>query len=648
MRRIGNILPKKNLPVPESFYSIRFQLYLIIFLLSFLLVGSILSTLASIWDHTGEEAQLEIVNQQRSILLHSISMIDRDPETVFDPTYDIEMFEHNLLVLITGGIGVDHDGGDLEVSPPQDDFIRNQLTNISTTWDSYRDLLVQIEALPEIGSSNEKLLDAARNQYSILINQIGELVIILEDHMANDHRKLILFELIFMFLAIPLIIFGGSVIRRRIVDPMLVLRDAATRFGQGELSTSIQIVGHDEVAELADTFETMRSEILKSSKRLENQVAVRTHELSVAFEFSQDIVQQLDFENLLKMIVERAYLLMRSDHVSLCLTNPVNNTIEMYVDSSRDYLKVSKPSQPADFVGDVAIDGKVAIVPVSDYGCKFIASHTSKQCVSVPLRSGDRIIGAICALRDRSEKIDESETKAFALLANSATVAIENLRLIRSNEQHVHANAAAMERQRIASDLHDNLIQMLNLINLRVSNIESGILKGPDMNVLADIESVKSNVAVSIEQVRMMMGDIVSTHKTNENLVLSVDENVRSFEEKTGLEVKILGSGDFLNKLPALSQKQVFMILNEALTNIHRHAQAASVKVRFEDMQNQVLMEIEDNGKGFQADVEQGSQHYGLRIMRTRAERSGGSLSVISAPGQGTKIKAIFPFELQE
>jgi len=648
LRSIGKILPKKSLIVSKSFYSIRFQLYSIIFLLSFLLVGSILSTLASVWDHAGEEAQLKIVNQQRSILLHSVSLIDRNQETVFDPTYTIETFEKNLLALINGGIGIDQDGVVLEVSPPQDDPIRNQLEKISNTWDSYRNLLVKIKIIPESNSSREALLDVAQNQSSILIDQVDELVILLAEHMANDHRKLMLFQLALMLFAVPLIALGGSVIRRRIVNPMLVLRDAATRFGQGKLSTSIQIAGNDEVAELADTFETMRLEIIKSNKRLENQVAVRTHELSVAFEFSQDIVQQLDFENLLKMIVERASLLMRSDYVSLCLTNPVNNTIEMYVDSSRDYLNGTKPSQPADLVDDVAVHGKVAIVPVADYGCKFIASHTSKQCVSVPLRSGDRIIGAICALRDRSEKIDESETKAFALLANSATVAIENLRLIRSNEQHVRANAATIERQRLASDLHDNLIQILNLINLKISSIESGVLKGSDISILADIASVKSNVTASIEQVRMMMGDIVSTHQTNENLVLSVEENVRSFEEKTGLKVKILGSGDFLNKLPALSQKQVSMILNEALTNTHRHAQAGSVKLRFEEEQSQILMEIEDDGQGFQADVEQGNQHYGLRIMRTRAERSGGSLSVVSTPGQGTKIIALFPFEFQK
>ena len=648
MRSISKIMPKKRLTVLKSFYSIRSQLYLIILFLSFLLIGSILSTLLSIWDHAGEEAQLQIVNQQRSILLQTTSLIDRDPETIFEPTYSIEIFEKNLLALKKGGVGVDRDGLALEVSPPQDAPFRNQLTKISNTWDSYRNLLIKIDTLPENDSSREVLMDLAQNHYSILIDQIDEIVVLLEEHMTNDHRRLILFEVMLMFLAIPLIIFGGSVIRRRIVDPLLVLRDAATRFGQGDLSASIRIMGYDEVAELADTFETMRSEILESNRRLENQVAVRTHELSVAFEFSQDIVQQLDFEILLKMIVERSSVLMRSDHVSLCLTNPANKTIEMYVDSSRDYLKGNKPSQPADLVGDVAIDGKVAIVPVSDYGCKFIASHASKQCVSVPLRSGDRVIGAICALRDRSEKIDESESKAFALLANSATVAIENLRLIRVNEQHVRANAAVMERQRLASDLHDNLLQILNLINLRVGDIKSGILKSSDMNVLADIESVKSNVAVSIEQVRMMMGDIVSTSQLSENLELRVENDIRSFEKKTGLKVMVLGSGDFLNKLPVLSQKQVSMILNEALTNTHRHAQAANVKVRFEDEQSQVLMEIEDDGRGFQTDVELGSQHYGLRIMRTRAERSGGSLSVVSAPGQGTKIKALFPFKLQE
>ena len=90
------------------------------------------------------------------------------------------------------------------------------------------------------------------------------------------------------------------------------------------------------------------------------------------------------------------------------------------------------------------------------------------------------------------------------------------------------------------------------------------------------------------------------------------------------------------------------MILTEALTNIHRHADAEKVAVLFEQNQDKVLMTIEDNGRGFHTDLDYGGHHYGLRIMQTRAERSGGSLIVESGPGQGTRIMVSFPFIVQE
>ena len=110
----------------------------------------------------------------------------------------------------------------------------------------------------------------------------------------------------------------------------------------------------------------------------------------------------------------------------------------------------------------------------------------------------------------------------------------------------------------------------------------------------------------------------------------------------------VTGTGAFLDRLAPIAQKQLLMILTETLTNIHRHAEAENVTVLFEESQDKILMTIEDNGRGFHKDLDYGDHHYGLRIMQTRAERSGGSLIVESEPGQGTRIMVSFPFIVQE
>lgn len=627
--------------------SLRFQLYTVMWLLSLLLLGSISSTAISIWDHTGEEAQVEVVHHQTTLLLQMARLVLDDPREDDDLEKLLISFERNLSALENGGVAGTYGGVDLEISAARDELVREQLEEISTTWAVYRSQLTELTTLSDGNPSREMKAKFVLNQYFLLTQQNGELVATLERYMADDHDKLIFIQSVYLLIAVSMLIWGGYIIRRRIIRPLFNLQDVAIRFGNGDMSVTAQPEKEDEIGDLAKAFEKMRSEISKNKTQLENQIAVRTYELSVAFEFSQEIVGQLDFESLLAMITKKASALMRAERAFLCLATSSNDTVEMYADIS-GVRKGGKPRQQANLVQDVIKDGKAVIAMVPDYACGFIQSESLLQCISVPLRSGNRVIGAICALRDRSDVIDENEKQAFTLLANSAAIAIENVRLINAQEQQARQNAVSFERQRLASELHDNLIQMLNLINLRVDQIRVSLGKYSGRDLLAELDSVKSNVTVAIEQVRMMMGDIVLPHQSESSMVSRVEQDIRAFEQKTGKTVDLRGAGVFLDRLTTLSQKQLLMILNEALANIHRHADAEKIMVQFMDNQDKVLMVIEDDGRGFQTNLDTGNHHYGLRIMRTRAERSGGSLNVESEPGLGTRITALFPFDVQE
>jgi len=637
----------KILGLFSSFSSIRFQLYTLITLFSILLAGAILSSAIMIWDHAKEEAQIEVINHQRTLLLQTTWLVFDQPVEYENLLQIIQNFEQNQSALIFGGIASVDDGVMLKLKGAHNELLKDQLTATSVFWQTYRTQLVAINDLADNDPTRKLLLGKTQDQYFMLIGQLNTLFNMIEKHMQDDHRELLVVQIIFSFIAIPLFIWGGFIIRWRIINPLKGLQEVAIRVGDGNFSASIQMYSKDELGDLASAFEKMRSEILKDRIQLENRIAVRTHELFVAFEFSQEIVGQLDRDSLLSMITKKASTLMRAERAFLCLTNSRDNNIEMHADIS-GVRKDHKPRQQAELVQDVAINGKAVVALVPDYACKFIQAESSKQCVSVPLRSGDRIIGAICVLRDQSDVIDENEKQAFILLANSAAVAIENLRLINEQEQQVRQNAVSLERQRFVTELHDNLIQTLNLTNLRIGQIRDLLVEYPVKDVQTKFDLVTTNVNAAIEQARMMMGDIVSPHQDESNMVSSVEQDIRAFEEKTGLKVDVTGIGTFLDRLPILSQKQLLMILKESLTNIHRHADAEKVMVQFGEEHEKVLMMIEDNGQGFQADLDIGNYHYGLRIMRTRAERSGGSLIVESEPGQGTRITVSFPFVVQE
>ena len=95
--------------------------------------------------------------------------------------------------------------------------------------------------------------------------------------------------------------------------------------------------------------------------------------------------------------------------------------------------------------------------------------------------------------------------------------------------------------------------------------------------------------------------------------------------------------------LMAVAQKQALHIVREALTNIRRHAQAAHVQLTVRQNQETITLEIADDGVGFYPAQANSQNHLGLTIMRTRAERCQGQLTLHSSPGQGTRISATFP-----
>lgn len=259
------------------------------------------------------------------------------------------------------------------------------------------------------------------------------------------------------------------------------------------------------------------------------------------------------------------------------------------------------------------------------------------------------MIGAMCVTRDKGQPFSEEESRAFSLLANSAAIAILNARYEDGARQRARDAAILSERERLASELHDHLAQTLNLVNLKVSQLHTKVVQ-PAVQVAQDeVEAVRTNVQTAIEQVRMLSSEIASATRLNESdFQTQLELRLKEFEAASGTRVELTGTELPIDRLSALAQSQLFMIISEALTNIQRHAGAGQVGIHFSLDQDSLHTVIEDDGKGFHPESVQGDQHLGLRIMRTRAERSGGSLGLASRPGAGTRVTVTYPLTAQE
>ena len=631
------------------FFTIRGQLYAIILIFSILITSSLIATAASVQGHSRDETVVDVAQYQLSLAQRGIWMAlersdDHDLEVL------IQEFDQNLLALKDGGVGVGTRGDIVDLQAHESIAIQAQLSTISNSWDDFSENLLKIDSLSDTEPIHQETFTNFQNQSATIIEQLNELITLLENHMAEDHRDLFSVQLIYLVLALPLIIWGSYVIRFRIVTPLIDLKEAANRLKQGNLSIPVKVNETDEVGELAQSFENMRSEIAVNRDLMESRITERIRELKVAFEFSQEIISELEFDGLLEMIVDKARNLMRTEQISLCLVKPGENKIEMFA-NHLGVISKDIPQQSIDIVGEIVSKNQMIDARVNDLACKFLRTDPSSRCLALPLRVGDRIIGALCVVRDGYLNFEENEKRAFALLANSAAIAIDNARLIKEGELQTKRNAIDAERQRLASELHDNLAQTLNLVNFKIAQIQKSIVENPDTENQSEIKFVQKNVETAIDQVRMIVSKMAFPISVNKRELLEqLEIVVKEFNELTGITVSldVCGIGESINHLAQLVQEQLLMIIKEGLTNVRKHADAENVTIRFTSDQDCIYVAIEDDGKGFQLDKDRDINHYGLRIMQTRAERSGGSVNIESSPRKGTRVIVTLPLEKQE
>jgi len=234
----------------------------------------------------------------------------------------------------------------------------------------------------------------------------------------------------------------------------------------------------------------------------------------------------------------------------------------------------------------------------------------------------------------------ELRAKSEALeVANRAAEELEEKVKDRTEElfEQVRRLAILEERDRLAREMHDSLGQVLGFVNLKTKVAEDLIGRGRPAEAGTELAQMRGAVQEAYEDVRQAILSLRTTPQAK-GLLPSLREYVERMREQTGLDIR-LESADGLRLAPAV-EAQVIRIVQEALTNVRKHAQARSVEVRFTRAGTGATVTIADDGKGFDVAGVEGAKgmHFGLLTMRERAESIGGALQVTSEPGQGTKV----------
>ncbi len=611
--------------------SLRWRLGAIFVSFLLLVAASVGATFLAIETQQADAAVINLAGRQRMLSQQmvwlALSRTNR-PELA----QAAQLFDQTLHALRDGGSTFETTNQPIDLPAASDAALRAQLDEAAYTWSIFRARLQQPDrlTLPEISTQ--------------LLAQLDRIVSAFEARAQAKLARLQIIQGAFLIAALALLAGGYLVVHRQLLKPLAVLERATQHMAQGDLAQPVLLARRDELGELARAFEMMRTEITAAHDQLEMRVEQRTHELASAFEFSQEIVAQIELERLLQSVTDRACALTQATSASLCLLEPLPALLTLVAASGAGVIPLNVrqtldryPARP------VIGAGETVTVEAGCTGCAFLSAQAPGHCAVAPLRTGATTLGALCVARRNDAPFDADETRALTLLANSAAVAIANVRLLAEQKRQAEQAAAVAERERLAAELHDNLAQTLGFLNLKSDRACEMLAQRQLAEASGELTQMKNAIGAAYHQVRAALTGLREPAPQANDLLERLTACVDEARASTQLSIELNVADALALALPRVAQTQAYHIVREALTNIRRHAQARAAWVSVERQNGTACFVVEDDGRGFDLSAIDGQQHLGLNIMRTRAERCGGSLMVESAVGHGTKIVARLP-----
>lgn len=271
-----------------------------------------------------------------------------------------------------------------------------------------------------------------------------------------------------------------------------------------------------------------------------------------------------------------------------------------------------------------------------------------RSWLGIPLLAGGQVIG-VCTLEHRCPGFFTEDLVEWATaLTRQAAVATQNAWLfeqVRDGREHLQAlsrrlvEAQELERQHISRELHDEAGQALAslMVGLRLLEREGGD-QGAVVTRSRELKGIADQV---LENLHRLAIDLRPASLDYLGLVAALRQHTEMVSEQHQLQIQFEAVGK-IDRLPEEAETAVYRIVQEALTNVIRHAYATQVEILLERRADQLIVIVEDNGVGFDP-LQPAINQLGMLGMRERADMLGGTLTIESSPGQGATVQLEIP-----
>ncbi len=418
----------------------------------------------------------------------------------------------------------------------------------------------------------------------------------------------------------------------------------------------------ERTAELAEANLELRNQILLRAKAEEEirRNAARAEALAnIAARLNAD----LDLRTVAQTVCDQTLQEMGYDSCCLALFDNTSDTFNIVAAAGEgaDEVLKSVPIPRPLFERYFQRSNSVSVIPevralqIEDEQLECVKQRARSMAFAALMRD-EELLGVLCVSSlNEILQPSESETLLLHAIADQATIAIANALLFQQvleSRERLQALSERlvmtqeMERRRVASELHDEIGQMLTSLSFNLESIEWLTKKQDQANdspALIEIRQARQRVDQLLQQVRNLSLDLRPAMLEDLGLIPALLTHFERFTSQTGIRVDFRHNGVYSRFKPAV-ETAAFRMIQEALTNAARYARTDEVRVRFWASEETLVVQVEDEGVGFDPQEKLGDgASSGLFGIRERVMLCGGILEIDARPGRGVSLTAEFP-----
>jgi len=371
----------------------------------------------------------------------------------------------------------------------------------------------------------------------------------------------------------------------------------------------------------------------------------RNHDLALLNQIATTLAGALEIDEILDLTLQRvmSYVQVEAGEIFLRDEDSEEMRLALHRGEAAEAFWSKDCFRPGEgVIGQVCQTGKAYQSKSLSDDSRFLrqavveAGFSSIACI--PLFARGSVMGVMSLVSRQNRLLDERMINLLGSIGTLAGIAIDNARLNRQSRRL----AILEERDRIGMDLHDGVIQSIYGVGLALELARVSLGENPDAARLK-IEQAIKGLNSTIRDIRSYILDLRPRQFTGGNLMEGLHRLVDEFRSNTQADAILVGPEDKTLGLSPMYGEALFHICQEALANAAKHAHASQVRLQVWKAPERVLLEISDNGQGFDLRKMSVTLGHGLSNMHVRARKVGGDVELTSEEGRGTTVLAWVP-----